>query len=162
MATVLFTYLSGMSQIKIDTGRAEITLPKYVTWNPDASPLRANDDGTVDVPKGDYKFGACIFSLEYAELQRDTNFLINRKKTLEGSAAIYRRYHISYNSTITRINGYDVLIFVTNGGCSGMIYFYLVNKDYSYLVSGFLDFKSCDEVGVKKHVYDTLKGVKIK
>ncbi|MBC6111595.1 hypothetical protein ACFOG5_20665 [Pedobacter fastidiosus] len=163
-ATILFLLCSfrTLAQIKIKTDMVEINLPKSVTkTNISQIPIVDNDGTITSIPKPAYDYEGLGLNLSYGRLMGDTRFLAESKEALDNRHNRYGHNNEYYFTEIKSNEKYIILISRDRGWDNNCYLFYLVNKNFTYQVSGTLDFLPAEEVKAKKQLDEILNSINI-
>jgi len=158
---------SVMSQIKINSKDANITLPSLVTRAPTSQKIASRpSDGTVDVSalsKGNYQLKGQSFNISSHPQNNDSKFIAERKLEMENRKRRYNPNDQYYEIYVTKVNGFNALVSRNRTDSQNSYYvFYVINSDFSSYVNGMLFYKASDEIAAKNNLNEILEGVNFK
>lgn len=160
--TIIATLLSfsATSQIIIKTEGTEIILPKTAK-KVLKSGIITNEDETVTITKGgDYECEGLFITFNYTKLDGNKDFLIDIKKSKENRRNRLKLNDKYYETKLDTINKNIVLI--GRNKADGFNYhdFYMVDKNFTYSVTGMLEYDDGEEVKAKTILAEILKTIK--
>lgn len=161
---------SAMSQEKIKTDMAEITMPKIAHKLTKEQRMATLDKKFTEeeILRGrpahnDYEIGGLLLTLNYRVIDGSKDYLI---KTKTDKANRRRRLELVddyYEAVLSEVNGKKTLVTRQKSGHNYNYYlFFMVNANFTYQVSGTLKYLPEEEPEAKKYLTEILNKIVIK
>jgi hypothetical protein len=111
---------------------------------------------------GEYGYEGQFLSIDQGKLSTGPSFLTELENGIESRRKRSKFVDEYYQHRIENMGNGKRMITRNRGDGFNYYLFYIFNKDYTYKVSGTLQFKSGEEIKAKAHLDEILKGISFK